>query len=338
MYTTKFLATLVAVLLCCITLSTISCKELGKQPPVTESIQLSTDGQSLIRTYSILNVTRYERKGGSTFRSGNMTRYFERIDPLTGHTLSNSGKFKENLTILFVSDKLIWYKKYNQEAKDFDIVAINAQDFTEFLSGKQLLEKNDGLRFNPHRAYRLKNNSAQIVLRGNDERYYTLDETTGKALLVAQDSVNLTMPEFLDNNWEIESYRYRFAGTGRRYLERRKRNEVLRTQEDFISPSVFGKKVNRDFLPISITTNWLVFSKTTNDNTGVWQINLLDTATLQTRWYTTMDFDKVNKKHDIESITLLKEGVLIICDKAVGLLDVKEGSWIWSRAYPDSEG
>ncbi len=319
----KRLLSLVTMALVC------SCGEIGRQAPETQALILSADGRYIVRDYSVLFVNMYEKKGGSTFRSGFTTHYLERYDAQTGALIRQSPKIKKNITPIFVSGKLVWLKELNPDTGEFDLLAVSLDDFRDVLPAGKIRAVNHGLRFVPHQAFRMKSDKSQIVLKGNDARHYKIDEQTGAAQLVNASETEHTMPDFSGSNWTTPVARYDFKGSDRRYLVAQTKQGDTKSADDFIQPEVLGSRENGSFRPVSANGSWFVLSKTTTDNSGFFLVTAVDTATLATRWSAAMDFGVLPTERKLANVTIAGNGLLAIGKKSMGMLDTENGKWIW---------
>lgn len=306
-----------------------SCGEIGRQAPETQSLILSADGRYIVRDYSVLFVNMYEKKGGSTFRSGFTTHYLEKYDAQTGALISQSPKIKKNITPIFVSGKRVWLKEFHTDSGEFDLAAVSIDDFREVLPAEKIRAVNHGLRFVPHQAFRLKSDKSQIVLKGNDARNYKIDEQTGAAQLVDANEVEHAMPDFSGTNWTTPVKRYDFKGNDRRYLVAHTKQGDTRSDDDFIQPEVLGSRENGSFQPSSVNRSWFVLSKTTTDARSFFQITAIDTSTLKTRWSAAMDFGPSPTERKLANVTIAGNSLLAIGTKSMGMLDTGNGKWGW---------
>ncbi len=306
-----------------------SCSEVGTQAPETQVLILSADGRFIVRDYSVLFVNMYEKRGNSTFRSGFTTHYLEKYDAQTGALVSQSPKIKKNITPIFASDKLVWLKELNPDSGEFDLLAVSLDDFREVLPSGKIKAVNHGLRFVPHQAFRMKSDKSQIVLKGNDARHYKIDEQTGAAQLVDPKEAEHAMPDFSGSNWTTSTRRYDFKGSDRKYLAAQGKQGDARSADDFIQPEVLGSRENGSFRPFSVGGAWFVLSKTTTDNNGFFQVTAVDTTTLETRWSAAMDFSPLPTESKLANAAIAGNGLLAIGKKSMGMLDTKNGKWVW---------
>lgn len=314
-----------------------SCKQIGKQPPETRLMMVSADNKYIVRLYSILNVRYYEKKGGTTFRSGTNTFYLEKYDAATGKLLAKSGKIKQNITPIFITGKHIWLDQWDAGMKNRDAAAISIDDFSESISANTLSNVNPAVKFMPYSAYTLTANPQQLVLKGNDERWYAIDDNTGKGTIVQSNEVKIWKDDFLEDSWKTADVRYDFKGTGRSRLVKKNKKDEWTSNEDFIRPHVFGNTVTKIFSPVTINSCWFVFSKTTSDKNYKWQINALDTANLQSRWVAHYPGEADTKSSDIEKIIIQNSNLLVVTTTAVALLDIKTGKWLWVLNFKEPE-
>lgn len=319
----KQLLTVITMALVC------SCGEIGRQAPETQALMLSADGRYIVRNYSVLFVNMYEKKGNSTFRSGFTTHYLEKYDAQTGALVSQSPKIKKNITPIFVSGKLVWLKELNPDSREFDLLAVSLDDFREVLTPEKIKAVNHGLRLVPHQAFRMKSDKSQIVLKGNDARHYKIDEQTGTAQLVDTKETEQAAPDFSGSNWTTPVRRYDFKGSDRRYLVAQTKQGDMRSTDDFIQPEVLGTRESGSFRPLSVDGSWFVLSKTTTDNNGFFQITAVDTTTLETRWSTAMDFSPLPTERKLANAAIAGNGLLAIGKKSMGMLDTRNGKWVW---------
>ncbi len=314
-----------------------SCKQVGRQPPETRLMMVSADDKYIIRLYSVLNVHYYEKKGGSTFRSGTNTFYLEKYDAATGKLLAQSGKIKRNITPIFITPKHIWLDQWDADMKNREVAAISIDDFSERISPNTLTDANPAVKFVPYSAYTLTANPQQLVLKGNDERWYIIDDATGKGTVVKNTEVKIWKDDFLNNNWKIADTRYDFRGGGRSVLKKRNKKEEWTSADDFIQPHVFGATLTKNFSPVTVSNNWLVFSKTTSDKNFNWQITGLDTATLQTGWVAHYPGEAGNANKDIQKIVLKNSNLLVVTATTAAMLDIKTGKWLWALNFKEPE-
>ncbi len=309
--------------------SICSCSEIGRQAPETQVLILSADGRYIVRDYSVLFVNIYEKKGNSTFRSGFTTHYLEKYDAQTGALISKSPKIKKNVAPVFVSGKLIWLREFNPDSGEFDLMALSIDDFREVLSAEKIKAVNHGLRFVPHRVFRLKSDKSRIVLKGNDARNYIIDEQTGAGQLVNADEIENAIPDFSDSNWTTPSARYNFKGNDRRYLVAQTKQGDTRSENDFIQPEVLGSGEDGNFRPAVANGSWFVLSRTTTDNSGFLQVTAVDTSSLATRWSAVMDFEPLPAERKPDNVAITGSSLLVISKKSMGMLDTKTGKWVW---------
>lgn len=303
--------------------------EMGSQDPENKRIIASEDGAKIVRLYSVFFVTSYKKTGGMTQRHGSSEYFIEVYDGATGAVINTSPfKLKSNCDIFAVTDKAIWMNVFSTEEKRFQLQVRNINDGKLLFDEQSIADKNNGLHFQSYRPYYNTGQYQGIILKADDARIYNIDETTGLATLIPDSvKVKLKRGEFE----KISSFRQqdqyvRFNGSQRkRMVVELKGSKDITSTIDFIDPYIL------DETPRTYQGNYIVLSKTKANNSFEYQFNLLDTATLESKWETVLTGIPGN---DLLDISLNKNGILILTKYSFGLIAPQTGKWIFEKKFP----
>lgn len=323
---------------------------MGAQPPETISLTATADGLKIARLYSIFYVTSYTKRGGSTMRYGSSTYYIEVYDGLTGKLLTAKPiKLGSRSEVLKITNTNIWLKSYNNDTKSNEVLIINNADGTTVLNAASLTEKNNGLSFDPTYEYYNPGDFKGTLLKAEDARIYALDEETGTATAMP-DSIHMRMinrPFFEMSSTQFSDSYLSFGGDQRKRLVKKMKDAKAMaltkvSSADFINPFILGKlniKENKE-APVFYNDCFFVLSKTKTSNQFEWQIDMVDTINLQSKWSTVIHKpnpqDADNKLTDI----LLQHNQLLLLGKNnMHLLNADTGKPVWQKEFPkpDSE-
>ena len=317
---------------------------MGKQPPETISLTASADGSKIVRLYSVFYVSSYTKRAGSTMRYGSSTYYLEVYDVATGKLLTpNPIKLKSRCKVFKVTDKNIWLNSYNNDTKINELLIINNADGAVVFDAKILAKKNNGLSFSPNYEYYNPGDSKGIILKADDARMYALDEETGQATAMP-DSIHFRMIN--RQYFEISSTQFSdsylsFSGDQRKRLVKKMKDAKSaepkkESATDFINPFILGKlhvQENKEE-PVFYKDCFFVFSKTKASNQFEWQVNMMDTTNLQSRWSVIINKSNLqNPDNKLTGILLHNNQLLILSKDNIHLLDTDTGKFLLEKGF-----
>ncbi|HOZ95477.1 MAG TPA: hypothetical protein PKY86_06400 [Niabella sp.] len=321
-----------------------SCNEIGEQPP--ENIQLlpTNDGSKIVRQYSVLFVTSYSRTGNSVRRAGSSTQYLELYDAATGKLLSpKSHKLEGNFRLLKITNGKIWMSSYNNKTQKQEIQVLNLSDFSKAFDSESLENLNNGLGFSPNQIYYNPPGMSGIIMQGDDARIYQISEETGKASLLPDTLKPKHFHHFFleMNHHKSASHRYDFEGRGRSRLVAKpiawdSKEKIASSQDDFISPILVGQFNEQTIAerPMTIDGSFAIISKTKTTGDFKYQISLLDTTALRTKWKLELPASPGSSSDDeLSDIKPVGDNLLLTSKLFMGLVNAKTGNWVWSKHF-----
>ncbi|MBK8710866.1 MAG: hypothetical protein IPL97_03125 [Niastella sp.] len=325
-----------------------SCKEMGSQPPETVSLTATDDGSKIARLYSVFYVSSYTKRSGSTMRYGSSTYYLEMYDGFTGKRLTeNPIKLKSRCQVFKLTDKNIWLRSYNNDTKNNELLIINNLDGTVLFNAKTLAAKNKGLSFEPTYEYYNPGVFKGTLLQADDARLYALDESTGLASVIP-DSIHLRMinrPFFEISSTQFGESYINFTGVQRKRLVKKIRNlnsfaSQKESSIDFINPFLLGKLnvLGNKEVPVFYKDCFFVFSQTKSGNQFEWQINMLDTVNLQSKWTAIIHKPGLQSSDNkLTNILLHNNQLLTLGKDNIHLLNVETGKPVLEKAFTATE-
>lgn len=299
--------------------------EMGSQEPENKTIIASEDGAKIVRLYSIFFVTSYKKIGGMTQRHGSSEYFMEVYNGTTGAVINTHPfKLKSNCDIFAVTDKTIWMNVFSTEEKEYQLQVRSINDGILLFDEQSIADKNNGLHFQSYRPYYNTGQYQGIILKADDARIYNIDEATGLATLIPDSvKVKLKRGEFEKiSSLQQQDQHIRFKGSQRKKMVvELKGSKDITSTIDFIDPYILDEAPR----------NYIVFSKTKANNDFEYQFNLLDTASLQSKWETVLRDIPGN---DLLDISLNKNGILVLTKYSFGLIDLPTGKWIFEKKFP----
>ena len=265
-----------------------TCSEIGKQPPQLWSARFTADGSRLVYTYDVVTILQYERKGGSTRRSGTRKAFMNVRDAVTGEVLlAEPYRSKNTLNVVGIIGDLCALNGYNTGTSRNELAIVDITTGKERFGPDELSKLNGGLEFDPSTQFVNTTGKPGFVFAAQDARAYLIDPITGKAEL-AETSAPIHLVLGNKNPTRIGSRKEEvgFMDGPRQRLEMKGRYSIL----DFIKPA-FGadlKDGDSERTPVSYKGNPIVISRSTTNKDFSWEITMLDSATLNQIWSATL--------------------------------------------------
>jgi len=304
----------------------------------------SADGSVIVRQYSVFHVTSSTQRGGSTRRYGYSTNYLELYNGATGQIISKKPyTIKGNCQLLKITNTHAWLQIYNRDKNKQELLVVNIPQFTKAYGEDELAKINNGLIFKTNYTYYNPPGISGVLLQSEDARVYSLNEASGKAILVS-DTVKTRMinRRFLQiSHIRLAERNIGFNGSLRKHLkatevDRKKANEDITSSMDFINPYIVGyfNPTTSLELPLTFNNGFLIVSKTKDNNQFEFQFSLVDSSTLKTNWQSVLKNEKgETNENNLLDIQLHENGLLVITKNSMNLLDTKIGQWKWNKIY-----
>jgi hypothetical protein len=337
-------------------LSCISCG-LGYDPPKFEEIQVSPDGTKLVHLYSVFFCNSYSNNGGFTRRSGSTSYYVDIYDSKTGNKINKkSYKISNYPNLAAVTNHSIIISSLNKKGSGRNIRIFNIKDGKMTYDQDKLKKINQGLVFDPLRILTNKSGKNGIAIIADDARAYLLDDLSGKATLLSDNSFadgynkseNFDKLRYLSN----DSINFEFSGTTRKKAQLIIKNTLKDNDQinqntastskklstiDFIEPYLVSVRSFNNFMKEEAETikseeNWLVISKSKASDNYETVFTLLDKNNLTQIWETRLSNPLVDlKSEELKIILPDKNSLLIVSDQSINRLNMKSGKWEWNQ-------
>ncbi|MBI3138409.1 MAG: hypothetical protein HYZ15_07480 [Sphingobacteriales bacterium] len=304
----------------------------------------SPDGKNIVRMYQVFTVKSYSQRGNSVSRYGFSTNYLEKYDGLTGQLISTKPyQCDGNCQIMKVTNGYLWLRTYDTKTSKPHFFVLRLSDFTKMYDDEALAQKNNGIVFEPATMYYNPPNVSGVLIKGDDNRIYSLDEASGKATSMP-DSLSLRIMgrPFLQSGAHTFPNAYFSFSTGQRpRLNKQPKDSKLvagklSSASDFISPylAAYYNPALKSEEAIMANKGCIVVSKTKSSEDFVFQFTQVDTATLQTNWSAALNYgnNKISE-NDLLDIQLHGEHLLVIEKNAMGFLDINSGKWKWNKVF-----
>ena len=342
MKTIKFLPTIMLVFLATIFLN--SCG-LGSYPPENEGAMITPDGKKIVQVYSIFYCTQYRSSGNRVSRSGTKTYYADIYDSENAKKINTKPfKLSANNELKAVTDNSFLTYGYNLKKKRITLEIYDIETGKLKFNEDQLKKLNNGLVFQYNYIYNNYSGKAGFVIKADDARIYLLDELSGKAtLLKDQENNELTNDSNFDMttivNFDSISFDFKGHSRSKAVLKRArsKNSEDVISETDFINPNllvketvkrgIFGKNPELYYA----INDWLVLSKTKDNQNYEWIFTALDRETMKEKWSATLKNPLVEKKsEEIKQLNQSGNTLIVIGTQSMNKLDLKTGKWIWN--------
>jgi hypothetical protein len=318
---------------------------LGSYPPENEGAMITPDGKKIVQVYSIFYCTQYKSSGNRVSRSGTKTYYVDIYDSQNGKKINKkSFKLANNAKLKAVTNKSFLTYGYNQKKNRISIEIYDIETGKLRFNDDQLKKLNNGLIFQYNYIYNNYSGKAGFVIKADDARIYLLDDISGKAtLLKDQENNELTNDSNFDMTTIVnfDSISFQFKGHSRsKAVIKRARSKNLEdviSETDFIKPNLLAKETvkrgifekNPDLYYAS--NDWLILSKTKDNQDYEWTFTALDRETLKEKWSATLKNPLVEKKlEEIEQLYQSGNTLIIIGSQSINKLDLKSGKWLWN--------
>jgi len=315
---------------------------IGSYPPENEGAMITPDGKKIVQIYSIFFCTQYRSKGNFEQRSGSKTFYADIYDADNAKKINTkSFKFNNNAKLFAVTNKsfFVYYLSFEKKRACIEIYDIETGKLR--FGDDQLKKQNNDLVFQYSQVNANLTGKSGIVIKADDARIYFLDDISGKATLL-EDQKNTN--QLNNSNFELttfffsDSLKFEFEGDTRKkvILKRNTTNSAISSNSDFIDPNLIEQVVEKIN---SIQKNklyyaekdWLILSKTKDNQDYEWIFSALDHETLKEKWSATLKNPLVEKKlEEIEQLYQSGNTLIIIGSQSINKLDLKSGKWLWN--------
>ena len=315
---------------------------LGSYPPENEGAMVTPDGKKIVQVHSIFYCTQYSSKGNFVQRSGSKTFYADIYDADNAKKINTkSFKLNNDATLFALSNKSFFVYYHSLEKKRACIEIYDIETGKLRFNDDQLKKLNNDLVFQYGHVNANLTGKSGIVIKADDARIYYLDYISGKATLL-EDQKNTN--QLNESNFELttfffsDSLKFEFEGDTRKkaILKRNNSTKTISSNSDYIEPNLIEHIVekiifNKKHKLYYAENDWLILSKTKDNQDYEWIFTALDRETMKEKWSATLKNPLVEKRtEEIKQLYQSGNTLIVIGTQSMNKLELKTGKWLWN--------